>query len=187
MLELKNVKHAAFASHETHCFEATVYVDGERFAYVSNEGTGGADHLRSTLAGETWASFNRRCLEVAKRINPNAVETYDEVDRDEKHPWPYPDDWYTKHSMTAQQVLEAVICEKVNEWLAKKEMRRVLNREFVFVSGDQLVVWKKKQRAFADRSVDECIQKIRSANPDLGSCLNIMAQDEALKVFVSHG
>jgi len=42
-IELKNFKHAAFASHETNCYEATVYVDGKKAFYASNEGHGGAD------------------------------------------------------------------------------------------------------------------------------------------------
>ena len=42
-IELKNFKHAEFASHETNCYEATVYVDGKRAFFASNEGHGGAD------------------------------------------------------------------------------------------------------------------------------------------------
>jgi hypothetical protein len=42
-VELKNVKYSAFASQETHCFEATVYIDGKRVGTVSNEGYGGPD------------------------------------------------------------------------------------------------------------------------------------------------
>ena len=42
-IELKNIKYAAFASEETHCYEATLYVNGKRFAHVSNDGHGGCD------------------------------------------------------------------------------------------------------------------------------------------------
>ena len=34
-IELKNVKYSDFASHETHCFEASVYIDGKRAGIVS--------------------------------------------------------------------------------------------------------------------------------------------------------
>src|SRR3546814_12398403 len=40
-IELKNVKYAAFASEETNCFEATVYIDGKRAGTARNEGKGG--------------------------------------------------------------------------------------------------------------------------------------------------
>lgn len=46
-VELKNVKYSAFASQETHCFEATVYIDGKRAGTVSNEGYGGPDSYSS--------------------------------------------------------------------------------------------------------------------------------------------
>ncbi len=39
-IELKNFKHAAFASQETLCFNATVYVDGKRMFEASNSGNG---------------------------------------------------------------------------------------------------------------------------------------------------
>ncbi len=40
-ITLKNVKHSEFASHETFCFEATVYKDGKRWCFASSDGSGG--------------------------------------------------------------------------------------------------------------------------------------------------
>lgn len=40
-LSVKNVKCAEFASEETMCFEATLYVDGKSVGRVSNDGRGG--------------------------------------------------------------------------------------------------------------------------------------------------
>jgi len=42
-LELKNIKHTAWASEETHCYQASLYVDGKPVAIVSNDGHGGCD------------------------------------------------------------------------------------------------------------------------------------------------
>jgi hypothetical protein len=42
-IELKNVKIAKFASHETLCFEASVYVNGKRAFVVENAGQGGCN------------------------------------------------------------------------------------------------------------------------------------------------
>jgi len=42
-LELKNIKDANWASEETQCYDAVLYVDGDPFLMVSNEGRGGAD------------------------------------------------------------------------------------------------------------------------------------------------
>ncbi|KZX78279.1 hypothetical protein A3715_10450 [Oleiphilus sp. HI0009] len=44
-IALKNIKHSEFASHETYCYEATLYVDGKRLALVSNDGRGGCDYI----------------------------------------------------------------------------------------------------------------------------------------------
>ena len=44
-IELKNIKYAAFASQETSCYEATIYIDGVRVGTVENNGHGGCDHI----------------------------------------------------------------------------------------------------------------------------------------------
>jgi hypothetical protein len=53
-IELKNVKFAAFASEETLCYSATVYIDGKKAGTACNRGYGGPDQffppgLRATL------------------------------------------------------------------------------------------------------------------------------------------
>ena len=42
-LELKNIKVCKWASEETHCYQAVVYVNGKPAIEVSNEGHGGGD------------------------------------------------------------------------------------------------------------------------------------------------
>ena len=43
-LELKNIKHTEWASQETHCFQASLYVDGKAVAIIGNDGQGGCDY-----------------------------------------------------------------------------------------------------------------------------------------------
>ena len=45
MITLKNVKHSEFASHETNCFEATVYWNGKKAGYAENSGQGGSSTI----------------------------------------------------------------------------------------------------------------------------------------------
>lgn len=47
-IELRNVKHSAFASRETDCFQATVYVDGVKKGTVENDGWGGPNSYHPT-------------------------------------------------------------------------------------------------------------------------------------------
>lgn len=51
-IELKKVKICKFASQETQCFEAEVWVNGVRAGFVSNEGTGGCDRYVAIEKGE---------------------------------------------------------------------------------------------------------------------------------------
>ena len=55
-IELKNIKYAAFASQETSCYQGTLYVNGKRFANVSNEGHGGCDSQTTSMT-PIWRSF----------------------------------------------------------------------------------------------------------------------------------
>jgi len=52
-IELKNVKHALFASQETECFEASIYIDGKRVGTVSNDGHGGCNDYHPWTLYET--------------------------------------------------------------------------------------------------------------------------------------
>jgi len=40
-ISIKGLKQSEFASRETHCFEATVYVNGKRSFSAQNDGWGG--------------------------------------------------------------------------------------------------------------------------------------------------
>ena len=42
-ISIKNLKHSVFASRETTCFEATVYVNGIKTFLASNDGQGGSN------------------------------------------------------------------------------------------------------------------------------------------------
>ena len=42
-IELRNIKYADWASEETNCYRALVYIDGVKVGETSNDGHGGAD------------------------------------------------------------------------------------------------------------------------------------------------
>jgi hypothetical protein len=70
-ITLKNFKHAEFASEETYCFQATVYLDGKKVGVASNEGHGGSTNFYphtgfSTLDGQ--AMENAIDTEVHKLV-----------------------------------------------------------------------------------------------------------------------
>ena len=43
-LELRNIKYSRFASQETPCYEAKLYLNDKPLAFIRNEGTGGSDY-----------------------------------------------------------------------------------------------------------------------------------------------
>ena len=47
-LQVKNVKHSEFASHETLCFECSVYFDGKKVGIAENDGRGGQTYISFT-------------------------------------------------------------------------------------------------------------------------------------------
>jgi hypothetical protein len=44
-IQIKGFKHAAFASQETLCFTATVYINGKKVGHADNAGHGGPTHV----------------------------------------------------------------------------------------------------------------------------------------------
>lgn len=61
-IELKNIKYAAFASHETYCFTASVYIDGVKAGIVENDGHGGSHSYHP------WA-LSERVNDYAKTLD----------------------------------------------------------------------------------------------------------------------
>lgn len=56
-IELKNVKYAAFASQETNCFSATIYIDGHKRGTVENNGHGGCNNIIPWQLGQEIEAY----------------------------------------------------------------------------------------------------------------------------------
>jgi len=105
-IELKNIKHSEFASQETHCYEATLYVDGVRWGTVYNEGHGGPDGFHG-VDGKTWhdiAALNARIAKEFPRI------TFDD----------------DPEGIAAD--LDIVCCDLVNKFLRSRDLKRISAR-----------------------------------------------------------
>lgn len=119
MIELKNIKHTAWASQETHCYQATLYVDGERWGTVSNQGHGGPDDFH----GE-----NGRGYDDIKALNARIAETYP--------PYTYGD------GASLTQDLEIVCGDLVNEWLREREFTKAMKSKVLFTKPDTQGIWQ---------------------------------------------
>lgn len=145
-ITLKNVKHMPSMSEETECFTATVYVDGKKFCTVANEGHGGDTYSRD-------ADYDK-VHELMLQINPNCVRKYDDVNKDEKLDWPYPDNWYTFASMTSASVFECAVGDALTKFLIDKDIKNDLRHRFVCIDDDAKIhLYPKKQ--FGEMTIDQ--------------------------------
>lgn len=109
--ELKNIKHAEFASQETNCYNATLYVDGKPFAQVGNEGHGGCDF---EYADPRTGLDNKAFYEKYKAITatlPSEV-AYEGTSRE----------------FTMEGSIEGVCSNLLTEWLINRDIKKILKR-----------------------------------------------------------
>jgi len=123
-LELKKIEYSPFASEETHCYQADLWVDGKKWAVVGNDGHGGPDHLTLCDRGgdviaemrkvNAWLCDSERGVAYAKEC----AEAYGE-------------------GMAYD--LEAWCSEQMNMWLTVWDMRRVMKKKLLWVGEDGAV------------------------------------------------
>ena len=89
-VELKAIKFYPAMTEETHCFRASLYLDGVRRGWVLNEGRGGANVYSDPTAEEELNAYG-------KTLPPIVGEGY-EVHED----------------------ADMLICKTMNVWLRKK-------------------------------------------------------------------
>jgi hypothetical protein len=129
-LELKNIKHAAFASEETHCFEAVLYLDGQPVAHISNEGRGGSDHVvpHERAPKGFWRNW-RETMEAIDAHFANLPKS--KLDLGDGR------------IVDIDQSLEIWTSEQINEWLARKDFKRRMKAKILAKFADGIYGWKK--------------------------------------------
>ena len=137
-LELKNIKHTAWASEETHCYQASLYVDGEAVAIVSNDGHGGADrcydHPKCVFSGRSaWRDKMAEVHESFSVSHSPLHFSYEGADGVMIHG-------------SSPQTLEGWCCDAVNDWLTARELKRKLKKQFLFLFADKVGVFAHKTR-----------------------------------------
>jgi hypothetical protein len=119
-ITLKNIKFSEWASEETHCFQATIYMDGERAMKVSNEGHGGPNQYYHTN-GQSSEEFKRQ-FERAIIIGENYIKDSREEGWQE---------WISKLAGTSE-LLDWLVSDLLNEHLTLKEMRTKMRTKTIF-------------------------------------------------------
>jgi hypothetical protein len=143
-IELKNIKYAAFASEETNCYEATLYVDGKRFAKVSNQGHGGCDmqHPIEPFTNKDLAKLEET---IAKEYPKWGSEYGDGEEYDTN--------------------LEIVCGGLLNQWHIDKDIKKSLKKILYVRSDGDKDVWSMSNAAGAKHHGDKIRQKIKGKFP----------------------
>jgi len=126
-LELKNIKHTSWASEETHCYQASLYVDGKPVAIVSNDGHGGAD--RDYPHPKFKGDYRAQMRDVSRYFSGLRRTAVTE---------------WSPEGM--EQCLEFWCCDQVNDWLSARELKSKLKKEFLFQFADKVGVFAHKTR-----------------------------------------
>ena len=123
-IELKNIKHSEFASHETNCYEATIYINGKREGVVSNDGQGGCDSVHPWQLAQEIDAY-------AKTLPPVVCEWVDPK---------------TGEPFVLEQTHETIFGELLTDWLVDKDLKRSLKTKIIFMKEDGKVYETKTQK-----------------------------------------
>jgi len=169
-LKLKGFKHAEFASHETHCYEASVYFNGKRIGNISNEGHGGCDQFTPNGDINTWKELNQKFENISKRLK-------------EEHPQ-YHMQW--DDSMNDMS-MEVWCAQQVNKWLAERDFKKYMKSKVVFTdpTSDEPNAIRyfsfKGVKSITKQDIEHIIAKYPKYN-----ILNTMPQEEALAIWMDN-
>jgi len=115
-IKLKSITHFSELSQETHCYAASLYIDGKKVGRVSNSGRGGADDFDGD-----WKVYEEIDAWVA--ANMEGTQWDDGV-------------------LPAN--LEGLCCELVNDHLAEKELKKLLKNRVLYVQDNTLMQMRWK-------------------------------------------
>lgn len=101
-ITIKNLKVAKFASHETLCFDCTVYADGVKVGTASNHGTGGPNNYHGDFGA----------MEAYAKTLPNI-------------PWDMDDEGYAVD-------VDHLLDDAIAKFEMAKQMKRWCAKEIVF-------------------------------------------------------
>ena len=158
-IELKNIKYAEFASHETSCYEATIYIDGKKVGTVDNDGQGGTDNV------QPW--------EVAQQIDayaatlPKIVCSFDDPATGK------PAEMAHNH--------ETIFGELLTDWLHAKDLKRAMAKRILFTGADGKI--RETVSLKADQLQLQLARNNLREALKATDILNLMPFDQALKTY----
>jgi len=159
-ITLKNVNYSDFASEETYCFEATVYIDDKRSFRVANSGQGGANRYYS-FSSETEMYVYRQVEDINKELNKQTITTDSGID--------FPN------------CLDYVISMQMHNWILRKQAKKLLKKVCIVTAKNHLLSFNIPHKTFlSDR--EKMLNHIELKHPS-STVLNALPSDEAFKIM----
>jgi len=155
-IELKALKYSDFASQETHCFQANIYIDGKMKGTADNDGRGGMTTIRP------WQLHNEIKLYTDKI--PPKVYTYGD------------------QSMTLEASPDSYIDELVTLALHEKDLKRAMKTRILFTRENQ--VFETTKFSAAQMAVDLASPHLKE-RLKADQILNLLPVAEALKLYAA--
>jgi hypothetical protein len=183
-ISLKNIKHAAFASHETHCFEATVCLDGDRACKVENDGKGGSDHYYP-YKGQSNESFNIMIVKLreacADQIKVEDPETYEQfvvrkvnvTDGETGNSETVTLRNEINYSLLSDTCIEIVLCNTLNTSLIKKDIKRLMRAKVQLIEVSSGKIYEIKSKP-----LPETIERVKKQYEPEYLVLNTLSEEE---------
>ena len=134
-LTLKNIKHAEFASQETHCFEATIYLHGKPAIKVENDGRGGADNhygRKGQSAEDFRESRDAVGYAAMKYVEANDPDHFAWMMRDAED-LPEEGKVNYKNHLIQMRALEFAVADILNRILVEKSIKRQIKSKIHMV------------------------------------------------------
>jgi len=128
-ITLTKISHNERLSEETHCFDATVKINGNPAFGVCNHGHGGNNEyydLNGTNRQAVYAEV-KKCEEYLEGLPFTTTKIHNK------------DGTFWKMSVS----LDSVICDLVNDYLDKKNLTRMLRTSWVFANKEGVFTLRK--------------------------------------------
>ena len=155
-IELKNFKHSDFASQETYCFEASVYIDGKKAGTVSNQGCGGCHSYHPNTLYQILAKEAAKLPHHEWRLNDQVLSVAPDAD--------------------------TIISELVTEALTAKDLKSGMRRRILFI-GEDGTVYETQAMTAAALAV-QLVRKDLYEKLKTKTILNLLPFTEALSIYI---
>jgi len=150
-MELKNLSHNVTFSEETHCFKASIYINGKRMFSASNGGNGGSNFYSPSDFGKGKEAFEESMAiarEEAKQYTLKKIELGEDLQ------WAI--DAFGDGK--SDELIDWLIADLINEQLTLKEMRKTLKKKVTVYEPQSNDIFHLGK----DKPTDEILEKYKN-------------------------